>query len=75
MCFIFNLISQGESPWHNKVLDYTLKVNEFKLQLGSYAHFQTNILGKGIELPYPLSYGLNSISAVLLQNAWTVVAN
>ena len=33
-----------------KVLDCGLEVNEFKLKSGSYVHFQTNTLGKGMNL-------------------------
>ena len=53
-----------------KVLDYSLQVNDFKLQSCYFIQFQTNILGKGIEPIYtlsPTSYGLNSITANLLQ--------
>ena len=44
-----------------KVLDYCLKISEFKLQSHDYAHLQTNSLGKGIELPYFPSYSLINI--------------
>ena len=50
-----------------KVLDCDLKVSEFELQSHYYIHFQMNILGKGMN---PLSlhnYGLNDITAILLQ--------
>ena len=39
-----------------KVLDCSLKVSEFKLQLHYYIHFLTNTLGKMYEPPYPPSY-------------------
>ena len=48
-----------------KVLDCDLEVS--KLQLCYYVHFQTNTLGKGMNTPDSTSYGLNSITAVLLQ--------
>ena len=50
-----------------KMLDCSLNVKEFVLQSHSYIHFQTNTLGKGMNPLYPSSYGLNSITAVLLQ--------
>ena len=50
-----------------KVLDCGFKESEFELQSQYYTHFQTNTLGKGTELPYHLSYGLNSITAFPLQ--------
>ena len=50
-----------------KVLDCGPKVSEFKCQSHYYVHFQMNTFGKGIETPYSLSFGLNSITAILLQ--------
>ena len=50
-----------------KSLDNGIVVSKFKLQSFYYVHFRTNTLGKGM---YPLilaSYGLNSITAVLLK--------
>ena len=44
-----------------KVLDSGFEVNEFKVQLQDYVHFQTNTTGKGI------SYEFNSKTDVLLQ--------
>ena len=59
-------------PWESlggivaNVLDCGLEVSEFELQLRCYVQFWTNALGKGIN-SLSLSYGLNSITAVLLQ--------
>ena len=51
-----------------KELDCKLEVSEFELQLHNYTHFLTNTLGEKYEPPNSLfSYGLNSITAVLLQ--------
>ena len=51
-----------------KMLDYDLKVREFKLQSWYYVHFTNNILGKDMNpVITPASYGLNSLTAVLLQ--------
>ena len=36
-----------------KVLNYGLKVNEFKLQLHYYIHFQTNTLGRDMNTLIP----------------------
>ena len=49
-----------------KVQDYSLKVSEFKLQYFYYIHFWTNTLQKS-EPSYTSMYGLNSITAFLLQ--------
>ena len=49
-----------------KAMDCGIVVREFVLQSRYYVHFRANILGKGIEPPYPPSYGLNSTSTVLL---------
>ena len=46
-----------------KAIDFGIVVSEFVLQ---YVHFRANTLGKGIEPPYPPSYGLNSTTTVLL---------
>ena len=40
-----------------KMMDCGIVVHEFVLQLCYYVHFQANTLGKGIEPPYPPSYG------------------
>ena len=48
------------------VLDNDVKICEFKLQLNYYVHFWTNTVGKGMNPSYPLSYGLNSITAAIL---------
>ena len=50
----------------DNTLDSTLKVSEFDLQLHHHVHVCTNTLGKGIELPYRPSYGLNVMTAFLL---------
>ena len=48
-----------------KALDSGIVVSEFVLQSRYYVHFRANTLGKGIEPPYPPSYGLNSTTTVL----------
>ena len=50
-----------------KALDCRVVVSEFELQSCDYVSFLTNTLGKGYEPPYPPSYGLNSVTAVLLE--------
>ena len=51
-----------------KILDCSLEVNEFELYLRYNIPFQINPLTRGIEPSYSVSsYGLNSITAVLLQ--------
>ena len=50
-----------------KAMDCGIKVSEFKFQLCHYVHFWTNTLGKGMNPPYPNSYGLNSTTAVHLE--------
>ena len=40
-----------------KVLDCSLKGSKFRLQLSCYVHFQTNILGKGINSLIPPGVG------------------
>ena len=58
-----------ESPCHvvANVLDCSVIVREFKLQLHYYVHFWTNTLGKGKKsiIPHP-NYGLNSTSTMVL---------
>ena len=49
-----------------KAMDCGIIVSEFVLQSRYYVHFRANTLGKGIEPPYPPSYGLNSTTTVLL---------
>ena len=48
-----------ESPYGimAKVLDCSLEISEFKLQLCYYIHFLTNTLGKGINPLIPLAMG------------------
>ena len=46
------------------ILNFGLKVSEFKFQLGYYIHFRTNTFRKGIEPLYPHSYELNSTTTV-----------
>ena len=41
-------------------------ISEFELQSRYYIHLWTNTLGKGMN-PHPPSYGLNSTTAVLLE--------
>ena len=43
-----------------KALDCGIVVREFY-----YVHFRANTLGKGMNTPYPPSYGLNSTTTVL----------
>ena len=49
-----------------KAMDCGIVVSEFVLQSRYYVHFRANTLGKGIEPPYPPSYGLDSTTIVLL---------
>ena len=49
-----------------KAMDFGIVVCELKLQSRFYVHFRANTLRKGIEPPYPPSYGLNSTTTVLL---------
>ena len=49
-----------------KAMDCRIVVSEFVLQSRYYVHFRANTLAKGMNLPYPLSYGLNSTTTVLL---------
>ena len=39
------------------VLDYEIVVSEFKLQSCYYIHFQTNTLGKGMNMLIPQAMG------------------
>ena len=49
-----------------KALACGIIVSKFKLQLLYYVNFRTNTVGKGMNPPYPPSYGLNSTTTVLL---------
>ncbi len=49
------------------VLDYDIVVSEFEFQSRYYVHFRTNAPWERSEPLYPPSYGLNSITAVLLE--------
>ena len=49
-----------------KAMDFGIVVSEFVFQSRYYVHFRANTLGKGIEPPYPPSYGLNSPNTVPL---------
>ena len=52
-----------------KTMDCEIVVSEFELRSNYssyYVHFRTNTLGKSMNPPYPLSYGLNSTTTVLL---------
>ena len=49
-----------------KAMDCGIVVSEFVFHLHYYVHFRANTLGKGMNPPYPPSYGLNSNTAVLL---------
>ena len=65
-----------ESSWRfNEVLDCRLDVNEFELQPHYYIHFWTNTHGEKYEYTYPLSYGLNCITAELLQGFGNLALN
>ena len=51
-----------------KVLDSDVKVNEFELQSCYYVYLWSNTLKKGMNLIITThSYGLNSITAVLIR--------
>ena len=50
-----------------EVLGCNLEVCEFKVQSHCYFYLQTNTTEKGMTLLIPPSYGLNSITAVHLQ--------
>ena len=50
-----------------KVLDCSLKVSKFEVQLPCYIHFLTNTLWKNMNSLIPPSYGLDNITAVVLQ--------
>ena len=50
-----------------KAMDCGIVVSEFVLQSCYYVHFQANTLGKGMNPPYPPSYGLNSTTTLLLR--------
>ena len=47
-----------------QTMDCRIVVSEFVLQLRYYVHFWANTLGKGMNTPYPPSYGLNSTATV-----------
>ena len=49
-----------------KAMDCGIVVSEFVLQSRYHIHFRANTLGKGMNLPYPPIYGLNSTTTVLL---------
>ena len=49
-----------------KAMEFGIVVSEFELQSRFYVHFRANTLGKGMNTPYPPSYGLNSTATVLL---------
>ena len=49
-----------------KAMDCGIVVSKFVLQSRYYVHFRANTLGKGIEPPYPLSYGLDSPNTALI---------
>ena len=50
-----------------KAIDCGIVVSEFVLQSHYYVHFRANTIGKGMDTPYPSSYGLNSTTTVLLE--------
>ena len=47
-------------------MDCGIVVSDFVLPSRYYVHFRANPLGKGMNSPYPSSYGLNSTTTVLL---------
>ena len=49
-----------------KGMDCRIVVSEFVLQSMYYVRFRENTLGKGMNPPYPPSYGLNSAATVFL---------
>ena len=49
-----------------KVMDCRIVVREFVLQSRYYVPFWANTLGKGMNPPYPPSYGLNSTTTILI---------
>ena len=49
-----------------KAMDCGIVVREFVLQSRYFVHFRANTLRKGMNPPYPPSYGLNSTTTVLL---------
>ena len=50
-----------------KAIDSRIVVSKFKLQSFYNINFRTNTLGKGMNPPYPPSYGLNDNTTVLLE--------
>ena len=52
-----------------KAMDCGIGVSKFELQLHYYVHFQTNLV-KGMNPPYPPSYGLNSTTTALVGWVW-----
>ena len=64
MTFFFNTFRKSSCGGVAKVLNYSLEVSEFELQSRSYVYFWINTLEKDMNR---LNYGLNSITAVLLQ--------
>ena len=53
-----------------KAMDCRIVVSKFKCQSHYYVHFRTNTLGKGMNPPYPPSYGLNDTTPVLEGWLW-----
>ena len=51
-----------------KAMDFRIVVCEFEFKSRYYVHFRTNTLRKWYEPPYPPSYGLNSITTILLES-------
>ena len=49
-----------------KAMDCGIVVSESVFQSRYYVHFRASTLGKGMNPPYPPSYGLNSTTTVLL---------
>ncbi len=46
-------------------MDSGILVSEFVIQSRYYLHYRANTLEKGMNPPYPPSYGLNSTTTVL----------
>ena len=48
-------------------IEASKEISKSKTQSRYYIHFRTDKLGEVIECFYPLSYGLNRITVILLQ--------
>ena len=66
MCVFIRQLGSPFSVVANE-LDCLIVVSEFELKTRYHVHFQTNTLGKGMNLLIFTSYDLNSTTTVLLQ--------